>query len=457
MILPYTVFPQTQWPAIPSPFAAGVLGVLFQLEHTQWLPPTELAAHQQRQLKLVLEHAYRTVPFYRQRLDAIDLTPDKITSDEDWLRIPLLQRRDVQIAGSSLHSSDVPNTHGKVAPLMTSGSTGQPVVTLTTELTEFFWRVLTLRDHVWHRRDLNESFASIRFIDSDRSKPPLGTRVDSWGAGARDVAPTGPGYLLSVKSTVEEQATWLHELNPGYVLAYPSVLLAITRLFEARGWSLPRLRGILTFGEILESECRTACERYFNAKVTDTYSSQEVGYIALQCPEHHHYHVQSESVLAEILDDTGRPCQPGQVGKVVVTSLHNFAMPLVRYNIGDYAEVGEACPCGRGLPVLKRILGRQRNLLVMPSGQRYWPVITPDELPDNLPPFFQYQLVQRSLEEIELNVVGPGPGYTEEEQITVERCFQKALGYPFKITIRRVSEIPRSATGKFEDFISHVP
>src|SRR3546814_13116510 len=84
-------------------------------------------------------------------------------------------------------------------------------------------------------------------------------------------------------------------------------------------------------------------------------------YLALQCPEHEHYHVQSEAVLLEVLDEEDRPCRPGEVGRVVVTPLTNFAMPMIRYAVGGLAAVGAPCPCGRGLPVLTRILGRARD------------------------------------------------------------------------------------------------
>jgi phenylacetate-CoA ligase len=104
--------------------------------------------------------------------------------------------------------------------------------------------------------------------------------------------------------------------------------------------------------------------------MVDMYTCQEAGYLALQCPDHPHYHVQSENVLLEVVDDQGLPCAPGEVGRVLVTSLNNFATPLIRYEIGDYAEVGAACSCGRGLPVLKRIMGRYRNLLTLPDGTR---------------------------------------------------------------------------------------
>ena len=106
--------------------------------------------------------------------------------------------------------------------------------------------------------------------------------------------------------------------------------------------------------------------------LSDMYSGREVGYLALQCPQHDHYHVMSEGNFLEVLGDDGRPCQPGETGRVVVTTLHNYVMPLIRYEIGDFAEVGEPCPCGRGLPVLTRILGRQQNMLTLPTGESRW-------------------------------------------------------------------------------------
>jgi phenylacetate-CoA ligase len=456
MLTPFTTFAETQWPAIPAPFGAGVLAMLFQLDQTQWWPADEIARAQQRQLRVLLEHAYATVPFYRQRFDAAAITPGEACTPEGWPRVPLLARRDVQLASAQLHSTAVPKNHGQTSTTSTGGSTGQPVTVLGTELTSFFWRVFTLREHLWHRRDFSQSFAAIRYTGDDVGRPPAGTSVGNWGSVVQNVLPTGPGYLLNVKSTIKEQAAWLREINPGYVLSYPSVLRGIGGVFEERGWRLNRLREVLTFGEVLEPECRAACQRAFGVRVVDMYSSQEVGYIALQCPEQAHYHIQSENVLVEVLDNAGRACGPGQIGKVVITTLHNFAMPLVRYDIEDYAEVGGPCPCGRGLPVLTRILGRQRNLLTMPNGERRWPVFVTEDGTSDLPPFFQFQVVQRTLDELQLNVVRPGGELSTDELAGVERYFHDVLGYPFKLSVNCVSAIPRSASGKFEDFISLV-
>ena len=447
--------PQISWPAIPAPYSAALLAVLFQLERSQWQPADALQAEQFRQLADVVAHAYRTVPFYKAAFDKEGVNPRTAATVANWNRLPLLTRRDVQLSGAKLHSTEVPKQHGPVCSMATSGSTNAPVVTLGTEITEFFWRALTLRDHFWHKRDFSRSVAAIRHTGDTKAMPPDGEVSAEWGPATAGTIKTGPGCVLNIQSTIEEQAHWLVRLNPGYVLGYTSALLAVGRLLAQNGQRLSNLLEVRTFGEILEPQCRSEIQRSFGVKVVDMYSSQEVGYIALQCPDHEHYHVQSENLLVEVLDDRGEPCGAGQVGRVVVTTLHNYAMPLLRYDIGDYAEVGEPCACGRGLPVLKRILGRQRNLLTMPDRSRRWPVFDAGERPEELPAFFQFQVIQKSVQQLEILAVRPAL-FTADEEAHVRRYLQQTLGHPFEISIRCVESIPRSRTGKFEDFISEV-
>jgi phenylacetate-CoA ligase len=184
------------------------------------------------------------------------------------------------------------------------------------------------------------------------------------------------------------------------------------------------------------------------------YSVQETGYLALQCPEHAHYHVQGEGVLLEVLDAAGRTCAPGEVGRVVVTPLHNFAMPLIRYDIGDYAEVGERCACGRGLPVLNRILGRVRNMVTLPSGERYWPPVYGERYRE-VAPIRQFQIVQKSLERLEVKLVADRE-LTAAEQGKLRDLIHQRIRYPFELTFTYHDEIPRGPGGKYEDFKSEL-
>ncbi len=136
----------------------------------------------------------------------------------------------------------------------------------------------------------------------------------------------------------------------------------------------------------------------------NAYSAKEVCTIALQCPEHGNLHVQSESLLVEILDEDGAACGPAEVGRVVVSDLHNFAMPLIFYEIGDYAEPGEPCACGRGLSVLRRVLGRSRNRVRLPSGEFMWPRFGANRV-SRIAPVLQSQLVQVSVSKNHVNLV----------------------------------------------------
>ena len=141
-------------------------------------------------------------------------------------------------------------------------------------------------------------------------------------------------------------------------------------------------------------------------------------------------------------------------GRVVLTSLHSFAMPLIRYAIGDYAEVGGPCPCGRGLPVLRRVLGRERNRVVLPDGRRTWPDIS--ALWAAIPDVEQIQLIQCGQDHVDVCYAREQPLSPAEEHAGGERIHQ-ALGYPFLLTFTRKVTIARHPNGKYETFFADIP
>lgn len=448
-----SMVPGIAWPGIPSGRASQMLAIQFQLEQSQWLDPIKIRARQTRQLGILLRHAYETVPFYRQRLNACGLHPESIRSQKDWTLVPLLTRRDIQIAGRELHCQAGPKEHGSILTTVTSGSSGQPVTTLSTTVTRLFGNALVLRQHLWHRRDLTAKLATIRWLGETSAGGPDEASSQAWGAGTLEIVQTGPAVAFDIRTSVAEQADFLLKHDPAYLITYPSVVQALCEHFETSDRGLTRLREVRTFGEVLDPTTRAACKRVWNVNVIDNYSTQEVGEIAMQCPDHEHYHIQSESLLVEVLDDAGRECRPGEVGRVVITSLHNFAMPLIRYEIGDYAEVGEPCPCGRGLPVLTRIVGRQRNMFLLPDGRKVWPALELSEAEQatEMPPVQQFQLIQRTRSRLELLVVSPRP-FTDEEQQLIHAWVDRSIGCRLDLKITYVEKIERGPTGKYEDF-----
>ena len=435
-----SALPAVAWPAVPTAAASSVLSLLFQLDQSQWLAVESLEERQREQLAVLLEHAYRTVPWYRERWDGAPGVPG-------LSQLPLLSRRDLQDSFAGLRSSAVPPEHGVIAETRTSGSTGAPVRVVRTAFHDLMWRALSLRDHRWHRRELSGTLAAIRRGFGRGSSP-------SWGQATEGLVETGPCLTLDVDIDAASQLEWLQRHDPACLLTYPSLAAELARMSLERGVKLPGLREVRTLGESLGEDLRALCREAWGVPLVDMYSAEEVGYLALQCPDHAHYHVQSESVIVEILDDAGRPCAPGETGRVVVTELHNFAMPLVRYDIGDYAELGEPCPCGRGLPVLNRILGRTRNMLVAPDGRRYWPSLGSRRLGDT-PGIRQHQFVQAEADLVEVRLVADRRlSETEEEKL--RRHVLSRLPAGFRVRVAYCERIERGAGGKFEYFLSRI-
>jgi phenylacetate-CoA ligase len=437
-----------EWPGVPTAAGATMLALQYQLERSQWWPPARLIEHQFRQLRELAAHALANAPFYRRHLEhaglrrAADLTPDA------YLRWPVLKKGDVRSHEAQICAARQPAEHGGKHRHYTTGSTGEPTPLFQTEVTQLFASALVLRDHLWQRRDFRRKYASIR------SRLERAARADWWSGETNVAFRTGPLATISALADANEIFDWLIAERPAYLLCFPTTLRALLERSRETGTVPQALEQVITFTEMLPPDLRGPVEREWSTRLIDVYSCEEFGPIALQCPEHDHYHVQAENLYVEILREDGAPCEPGETGIVVVTSLHNFAMPLLRYELGDYAERGEPCDCGRGLPVLRRIVGRVRNMARDPQGRRFRPFI-PFGGWLEIAPIRRIQLIQKTPAGMELR-------YVMERELSSEECarltalLQRQLGYPFDIAFSRVPQIERRPGEKFEDFISEL-
>lgn len=445
------------WPSIPSAADAMLLALQFQLEQSQWWTLEQIQHHQLMQAKSLLVHAVTTVPHYKQ---TIPQSMMESIDDLDWTlwqSIPILERKDVQEYSQNLISKVIPQSHQPVGIGMTSGSTGRPISLMRTKITSMMWDAFTLRSHLWYERNLSQKRAAIRYFETGVAIAPLGAKQLGWGSASDMFLPHGEVVALNVSTSIPEQVQWLLKEQPAYLVSYPSNLTAIAERFIKEGIALPNLKELATIGELLSVEQRNVCREAFGLEIIDTYSAEEVGYIAMQCPFNQHLHVQPENVLVEVIDADGNPCKPGEIGRVIITTLHNFAKPLIRYAIGDYAEVGEPCECGRGLPVLTKVMGRTRNMFVKPDGSYFWPSF-PKIAPEfyaQMPKVRQYQYVQKAVDWIEIRIA-VSARYSE----VIEQAFVEALRrefmYPYRVTFLYLDEIAHSKYQKYEEFLSEI-
>ena len=446
--------PYLAWPTFAAVQPFSLRAMTYGLEFSQWDDADVLKSGQQAQLRLLLGWATGHVPYYRKTPEyaaALASLRQRPSNFPDcWARLPILTKAQLREFGASLRASSLPPGHGPVEKARTSGSTGIPVEVGTTTLTRTLWDALTIRDHLWHRRDFRKRLGVIRIL-KDPQRVPGGVSLPSWGSPVNSLFSTGASAAIHVGRPLHELVEWLERFDPHYLLTYPSVAAALLDEFgRRRPKSLEEFR---LFAEPTDPELVQRLQSEWNVQCTDIYTASELGYIAIQCPECRKLHVQSEGVHVEILDDSGDPCRVGQTGRVVVTSLHNFATPLIRYDLGDFATVGQLCGCKRSSLVLERVLGRVRNMVRLPDGQRFYP--TGMTRVRRLAFVRQAQYVQTSLTSVELRVVLDHP-LTDEEAAQAVAFVRKVLNYPFDVHVVAVDRIERGPTGKFEEFVSLV-
>jgi len=430
----------------PDPRIAAFLKAL---DETQFLPPERLRAYQRRLLAKLLEHARRETDFYADRLAPV-FRADGTVDWERWREIPILTRNDVQEGFDALTARSLPPAAGEVDEDSSSGSTGIPVRHLTTAIQNVASACASERFFNWHGLDPRELTVRIRAAVTHETYYPHGMARTGWRIGH----PDSQVIDLNIATRTEQQIEWLERVRPKYLASYPSNLREIARLAEETGARL-RYDAVLTFGEMVSADARLSILDCFGVEPLDRYGSSEVGHIAATCAQSQTLHIAAELVLLEILDKDGAPVVPGTEGRIVVTPFYNLAMPLIRYEVGDYGIVAaEPCGCGRTLPVLEKVLGRTRNIFRFADGSSVWPVLLSRDL-RRFVSYRQFQVVQISLSEIELRYVPTESSQTVDVAGITEYARQR-FKQPVSVTVTPVRQIGRSAGGKFEDYISLV-
>ena len=240
-------------------------------------------------------------------------------------------------------------------------------------------------------------------------------------------------------------------------MTQPSGALAIAHAVTPERGKALGIEFVILFGETIPDGARDFIYERLGARVAGLYSCQEIGTIACECEAVPHYHVAAENAFVEIVDENGREVAPGELGRVVVTGFYNYAMPFIRYDLGDLASAGEAtCRCGRALPVITRIIGRTRNAFVFRDGARIWPRGVMVQRMHQFVPFRRYQLVQLDHERVEFRYIPDGSG-REPDLVGLNAYARTVLHPSIQMSIREMEALPRGPSGKVDEFISQIP
>jgi phenylacetate-CoA ligase len=440
--------PGLGWPAILPPRSTGFYAVWRQLNDSQWLGRAEIEQLQREQLFRRLSFAAQHQPDWPHLIRRLPWQATDVPLAQLMSELPILTRRDLQTSAGTWRAS-APVSHGKVSELKTSGSSGEPVSVRVTAQVFMLRAALTLRGHEWHGLNFKAPFAAIR--GGIREKNGMASMdAPQWGGMVSSLVATGNSHALDITTPVDEQVGWLRARRPAILLSLPSNLEALLDLIPEK-W--PALSHVLTISETLTPSLRQRLQSQWQCRVYDKYSSEELGSIAIECA-HGNYHT-SEHLIVEVLREDGTACQPGEVGRVVITDTWNFATHMVRYDIRDYAIAGSTCACGRGLPVLSRIMGRVRHLMVLPDGRRFWPLFGMRQYGE-IAPIHQMQFVQTAVDALLIRYVCDRALDDSEMQAVVLRV-NSQVGHAMNISFER-SLVPLNAGAgyKFEEFKSLV-
>ena len=417
------------------------------LKETERFSADDLKAYQDKLLEPLLRHARAHAPFYEHRLDAV-FDGERLDLSR-WREIPLLTREQANRDRLALKAKTVPPHLGSVKEDETSGSLGRPMRFYINELVDVAALAMTDRLYRWWHFDGSKPIA---FFVSPRMKitNPERTTTHGWRSGFLE----GLNHLRQSTGDMDAHIDWLADIRPTYLCSYASMLRPLAERTLVRGTRL-RLDRIISRGGVVDQELWALCRQAFDARLVDQYGANEIGQIACQCPNCDAYHVNAEAMLVEILDEDGAPVAPGETGRVVLTSFYNYAMPFIRYEIGDRAMVSaDSGECDITLPRLSRIAGRYRNNFVLRNGQ----IIFPNPPMSRFRTFFSYsqlQVVQTDYEEIEVRYV-PADEKSKIDEAGLERWLQEELDPGFSVKLVAVDPIPPAPSGKFEDFISLV-
>ena len=324
----------------------------------------EVNTYALNELKGLVKFSKQRIPYYTNSFEPIDDVENFDSLTKLLQALPILSRRQAQENFDGLYFKAPDQDPNDYVIQSTSGSTGKPVSVMKfAPLYSAEYDALTLTEWQLNSRDTSKTISTFRIVETEYDQIPLGAPLSYIGATRLHTS------LSILKRTIPELLDELHRLRPDYLFVNGIVARQLALAQLESGYDPIKIEQFLTVSDRVDPQLRMLIREVFGARIIDRYSSEEFGYIAMQCPVHDHLHVCSPSLVVEVVDEDGNACDVGVPGRVLVTSLHNSAMPLIRYDIGDVAELGEPCDTGLSWPVLNKVNGRLRDSIVLPNGE----------------------------------------------------------------------------------------
>ena len=422
------------------------------LRQTQFDPPEVVRARQLVALKAILRHAYATVPFYKRSWDGAGVHPNDVRVFADLERFPVVTKTDLRVSEAEFLSEAYRGQ--KLVVKRTSGSTGVPLTIRLDEPGKQWKYACTLRSDEWSGWRLGQRVAKA-WGNPDYRHFGLKGRVRNW---LLDRAV----YLDTIHlndDRIREFVAAIRRRRPGLLFGHAHSLHLIADRLKRQGIADIRPHGIISTAMPLHDWQRRTIEEVFGTKATDRYGCEEVSLIASECEAHRGLHVNSDSVYTEIENGAKPTHERGwevATGPLLVTDLCNFAMPLIRYRNGDHVTAtNRTCPCGRGLPLLEKVEGRDADYVVTPAGNLVSGISLTENFACKIDGTAQVQIVQEEVTYLRLRIV-PGDTFGTDSRRQIAKLVGDTFGPTMRHEVELVDAIPQEASGKYRFCVSKV-
>ena len=434
----------------------------------QWLKPDEIQNLQEKRLKHILSHAYHHVPYYRETLKnaGIVANDDKINL-QSFQNIPLLDKDTLRSQFDSLKSDDISRRKSFISK--SGGSTGEPINFIIDKHYRDWRTAVKLLDDLWTGSSRGDKkillWGSLRDYFRDRAyaggrsviQESLRIKIRRWLRNEIWLN----SFLMSPE-IMRDYVKEINEFKPVQILGYVESVYELALFIEENDLQVHSPNSIITSAGVLYPHIKKTIERVFKSPIFNRYGSREVGDIACECSHHKGLHISALTHYVEILKSDGTPAEPGEIGEIVVTSLTNYSMPLIRYQISDFASWSkDKCPCNRGLPLINNVLGRTSDTFVNKDGSIVSGIFFVPVLVEHANWVKQFQIIQEEYEYLRIIIVlkknnnNPYSHYSKELDLITNKI-RKVMAKNCKINYEFVDKINPTKSGKKLSTVSKV-
>ena len=454
-----TLFRSVIFPVMEQYSHTTIQNYYAELQQSQWLPAEEITELQNKKLRHLVEHAYAHVPYYRRIFKQRNVLPGDIKSVDDLPKLPLLTKDIIRENFQDLTASNLT----KNAMLNhTSGSTGQPLrYYITKDGISISWAT-GYRGWGWGGYAWGDKRATLGFWrDYDSAATSASRNISLLKRIRFTLERNLPLSTLNMTEEVlESYVSQISAYNPKILRGYPSAISILAHYIEDHNVKTIQPKAVFTTAETLLPHQKRKIEEIFQCPTFNHYGCRDGAANAMECEEHSGLHIASEQCYIEVINPKER-ADPGGLGEIISTDLHNYAMPFIRYRTGDCGILSDKkCPCGRGLPLLQSIEGRIINMVVHSDGS-YLAGLPLTDVFEHLEQqkndtIRHYQVIQETKEYLVIKIV-KGKNYRQENDQKIIAEMKKHLGEPVVVSLEYVDDIPTTQSGKRNYVISHIP